>query len=297
MSQDSQETTRQEEREQAEAKTEMSELASSLLKEVLERFQYYVRDCELPHSKALEVGFYRARSENMKEWIVSRNPADVEWNDLFDLMEVDEEAGLKKWEQIKSAAAEHVLAGNHVADAGFKGSPWQRALFGAVRAELIRDWEPRNGLERACIDQICVAYMQFLNWQKILDTWTETDYTDPDMKRKARPVRLTAAEAIERSAAMVDRFNRITLRTMRALRDFRRYSGPIFVQNAGQVNVGEQQVNVQKQGPMSPVFEEALDRVYEEDKEPGEEESPKAIAAPATLSDCTTYRKGKGRAR
>jgi hypothetical protein len=43
---------------------------------------------------------------------------------------------------------------------------------------------------------------------------------------------------------MADRFHRIFLRTLRALRDLRRYAGPVIVQQAGQVNVGGQQVNV-----------------------------------------------------
>ena len=43
---------------------------------------------------------------------------------------------------------------------------------------------------------------------------------------------------------MADRFNRLFLRTLRALRDLRRYAPPVIVQNAGQVNVGAQQVNV-----------------------------------------------------
>jgi hypothetical protein len=43
---------------------------------------------------------------------------------------------------------------------------------------------------------------------------------------------------------MIDRFNKIVLRTLRALRDLRRYAPAVIVQNAGQVNVGGQQVNV-----------------------------------------------------
>jgi hypothetical protein len=44
---------------------------------------------------------------------------------------------------------------------------------------------------------------------------------------------------------MVERFNRLFLRTLRALRDYRRYTGPpVLVQHAGQVNVAQQQVNV-----------------------------------------------------
>ena len=49
---------------------------------------------------------------------------------------------------------------------------------------------------------------------------------------------------MEEAAAMADRFHRMFLRTLRALRDLRRYGGPVIVQQAGQVNVGGQQVNV-----------------------------------------------------
>ena len=57
------------------------------------------------------------------------------------------------------------------------------------------------------------------------------------------------AEALEQAGAMVDRFNRILLRTLRALRDLRRYSGPVIVQNGGQLNVANQQVNVRQACP------------------------------------------------
>jgi hypothetical protein len=43
---------------------------------------------------------------------------------------------------------------------------------------------------------------------------------------------------------MSKRFHRMFLRTLHALRDLRRYAGPVIVQQAGQVNVGSQQVNV-----------------------------------------------------
>jgi hypothetical protein len=56
---------------------------------------------------------------------------------------------------------------------------------------------------------------------------------------------MSEAEAVDQAAAMVDRFNRIFLRTLRALRDLRRYApATVVVQNAGQVNVGSQQVNM-----------------------------------------------------
>lgn len=36
---------------------------------------------------------------------------------------------------------------------------------------------------------------------------------------------------------MAEKWQRMFLRTVRALRDLRRYAGPVLIQNAGQVNV------------------------------------------------------------
>ena len=43
---------------------------------------------------------------------------------------------------------------------------------------------------------------------------------------------------------MVDRWNRMFLRCLRALRDMRRYMPPVVVNNPGPVNIAQQQVNV-----------------------------------------------------
>ncbi len=47
---------------------------------------------------------------------------------------------------------------------------------------------------------------------------------------------------------MEDRFNRLFLRTLRALADLRRRSQPVVIRRAGQVNVGRQQVNLTREG-------------------------------------------------
>ena len=61
------------------------------------------------------------------------------------------------------------------------------------------------------------------------------------------PPRVTEAEAIEQAMGMAERWNRMFLRTLRALRDLRRYAATVMIQNAGQVNIGGQQVNVAEQ--------------------------------------------------
>ena len=54
---------------------------------------------------------------------------------------------------------------------------------------------------------------------------------------------------MEKAYELAARWNRVFLRSVRALRDLRRY-GPLVIRNApgGQVNIGEKQVNVQGNG-------------------------------------------------
>ncbi|MBK7995247.1 MAG: hypothetical protein IPK14_18265 [Blastocatellia bacterium] len=49
--------------------------------------------------------------------------------------------------------------------------------------------------------------------------------------------RVTEQEALEHAAIMMARFNKLFLRTLRQLRDLRRYSTPITINNPQQVNI------------------------------------------------------------
>ena len=51
------------------------------------------------------------------------------------------------------------------------------------------------------------------------------------------------ADAVDQAHRLADGYNRQFLRVLRQLRDLRRYT-PLVIQNAQQVNVGNQQVNV-----------------------------------------------------
>jgi hypothetical protein len=66
------------------------------------------------------------------------------------------------------------------------------------------------------------------------------------------PPRLAEAEALEQAAILADRYQRAFLRLMKAYRDNRRLFGALIVAG-GQVNIGEQQVNVAQESPPRPV--------------------------------------------
>ena len=52
-----------------------------------------------------------------------------------------------------------------------------------------------------------------------------------------QPPRVTAIEYLEHCTQMADRFNRMFLRVLRQMRDLRRYSVPVTINNPKQVNI------------------------------------------------------------
>jgi hypothetical protein len=95
---------------------------------------------------------------------------------------------------------------------------------------------------------MALAQAAMLFWMQALATWSTLGAGAggrdcKDEWGRSTP-RLTTGEAIERAGAMVDRFNKIFLRTLRTLSDLRRHPPTVIVQNANQVIVSTQQVNM-----------------------------------------------------
>lgn len=180
--------------------------------------------------------------------ILTTPDEEITWFDLHRLAEKDPALAAQRWKEVRQAATDEVQAKVRAAQAleGRSGDAWQRAQFFALCRELEQGWQPRNGVERQLLDTMAQAQTAFLYWLTVM-----TQYTSLPVGTAAKeegtwvPPRVSEAEAIDKAAAMVDRFNRIFLRTLRALRDLRRYTPhTVVVQNAGQVNVGRQQVNM-----------------------------------------------------
>jgi len=185
-----------------------------------------------------------------EEWL-RRTPADqVSWNDIGSVAHADPERAHDCWETVKAAALEELQSGHRAAKAveTTLSRCWDRAQFLAIRNDLAAEWQPRNGIERQLIDTMAQAQVSYLHWLAIHTDRTLLEAIDDGRAREAlgqwATPRLKDAEAIEQAAGMVELFNRIFLRTLRTLQDLRRYSHQIIVQNAGQVNIAEKQVNV-----------------------------------------------------
>ena len=137
------------------------------------------------------------------------------------------------------------------------GSPWPHILlalafgYGAVRllgvGNLIRPGydvaiqvaSPDGLYPRADVDLLGTRVGRIRDLRPGPGSATTVTVTDFDEIRKDLGVPdLTSQDPV------VDRFDKIFLRSLRALRDLRWYTPAIVVQNAGQVNVAGQQVTV-----------------------------------------------------
>jgi hypothetical protein len=177
-------------------------------------------------------------------------PDQATWEGLHCLTQRDPSMAERRWEEVKQAAVEELQTGHRAGRVteGFDSRCWDRAQFLAVREELVAAWRPRNGMERQLVDQLAMLQTALFRWERILVCRTmlaSSEILRADQgKEKYEPPRVKDHEATEQAGHMVERFHRLFLRTVRALQDLRRQAPPVVVRRAGQVNIGQQQVNV-----------------------------------------------------
>ncbi|MGC4108704.1 MAG: hypothetical protein QM753_20465 [Thermomicrobiales bacterium] len=180
--------------------------------------------------------------------IRDRPPDQVSWFDLERVVERDPEAMAELWQGLRAAAREELASGHRTARAlDWDGHPWDRARFLAIRDSFRADYEPRPGIESALVELAAEAFGDYLAWSEQLhmQAATEVSMERHDLGRHGgwKPQRIESAEAMEHSARMADRAHARLLHTLRALGDLRR-TGPVHIHQAGQVNLGAQQVIV-----------------------------------------------------
>ncbi len=188
-------------------------------------------------------------------------PVDrLEWRHLASVeVEEGEVAALTAWGDVMRAAREELSSGHRAAMVcmGSDAMPMDRARFLVLRESFAAEWSPVNGIEWALVDQMCQAATAQSYWTEVLTQRTQNTAAQ-DLRDRTKlsqqeqwfkfgeylPERVSEAESMQTAMGMVDRWNRVFLRCLRQLRDLRRFN--VVIQNAGQVNVGQQQVNVSK---------------------------------------------------
>jgi hypothetical protein len=185
---------------------------------------------------------------------LSGPPDQVTWFQLHGLAEHDPEKALRRWEEVKQAARDEIRSGHRAARTleAFDGSCWERAQFLALRAELSQAWRPRDPLEQQLIDQLAQFRVLMERWQQTLTAYTALAAQGWKPSRRGghgcELPRVSDVEAIDRAAALVERFHRLSLRTLKALQDQRRLRSRGAARRAGQVNVAQNQINIFRGG-------------------------------------------------
>jgi hypothetical protein len=197
----------------------------------------------------------QARSMPAKAQTIGTGPqpraTQLNWHQLVHLTEQDPQAAYERWSEIMHQARQELDSGQRAAAAvQIFDTPWEHAQFLAIRQSLAAEWQPTRGPEDRLIDIMAHAFEGWLVWMQRstvranLQAHVETRSVGEIGKWQTPTV--SDVVALEQSMAMAERFNRIFLRTLRALRDLRRYAPSVTIQSAGQVNIGAQQVNAAK---------------------------------------------------
>jgi hypothetical protein len=216
--------------------------------------------------------------------LLNRDTESMSWHSMSELHGRAPDLAEDLWLRMKREAREEFESGHYIAKLfehnPHLNDPARRAEMLAIRESMHEQWKPQGGIEVSMVDTMAVSYFMMMFWIKKaakmsttdprMESWDyrqwkqshkyHYDYSDQKKFRRVRAPQWTKghwdipyieeSEAIEQTHQLADRWRRSFHASSRALRDWRRYSSPVIVQNAEQVNIaadGGQQVNLQEQ--------------------------------------------------
>ena len=219
----------------------------------------YVKHFEQNYDLSREEAIARTRQdvigdEERRAELAAAPAKEVEWYQIDRVMQFDEGAALAKWEAIKQQARLELDSGQRGAEVMGHDDPWRQAQYIALLGSFAEEWRPRGGVEWTLLEQMAQTYTEWMEWLEHYQWLQKREYRDVELKGyENRGVystpRLSAVEYLDRVLGTAERFQQMFFRSLRALRDLRRYAGAITIHNAGPLSVGgNQQVNVGKDG-------------------------------------------------
>ncbi len=184
-----------------------------------------------------------------RQRILERPFDQVTWWDLVRLAEQNPGDAQVVWIRIREEAQCELASGHRTAQVlEWRGEPFQRARFLAIRDSFRGSTPLQNGIEAALIDTAAEAFGDYLEWSEHfhmqVSSEVESERHQLEHEGGWNPPRLSMADAIEQSSRMAERAYTRFLRTIKMVHELRRTSSSIYVGSAGQINLGQQQVNV-----------------------------------------------------
>lgn len=239
--------------EQSQERAEALSIVRQMTRAYIDSIEYYKADYGGSHSHDEAVKKNLSMNEWRRDYVKNLPPEKVNWSHLSAVGEADLSDALTLWRRVREAADDELESGKRAAAvAGNKSDAYAVAQFMAIRDSFADQWQPNGGIEAAMIDMLAIAFSLQMYWttiahqrsvethnkqQKEIDKFETQGWKSPYQYE---------ADAINQANRLADSYNRQFLRVLRQLRDLRRYSPVIIQNNGGQVNIGEQQVNVQK---------------------------------------------------
>ena len=246
-----QKITREDEYETTQEDSEARQILSAAAQSFLATIEFYKSEYGggKSHDEALKETL--RLHECRRAYVEGLSPVDVSWGHLAALAEVPRR--LLKHGRV--CEPQQMMNWN----AGSVARKWPATvpnLTNSPRDLVIRDsfadqWQPQGGIESALIEMLTMAFSLQMYWtaighdravrihdeqRKQLERYETSGWKSPYQSE---------ADGIEQAHRLADGYNRQFLRVLRQLRDLRRYAA-VVIQNAQQVNVGNQQMNVSR---------------------------------------------------
>jgi hypothetical protein len=100
-------------------------------------------------------------------------------------------------------------------------------VFVAILDELVVGWQPRDGVERSSVITLAQAQRGMMTGLPVRAARSAPAMRGVPGDRgesELAPARVRKAQVVEQAGAMVERFNRIFLQTLRTLSELRRHA-------------------------------------------------------------------------
>ncbi len=239
--------------EQCPERAESLGIVQEMTRAYIASIDYYKSDYggSSPHDEAVKK--HLSMNEWRRDYVKDLQPEKVEWSHLAAIAEADVTDSIKLWERLRDAADNDLESGKRASEiVGSRVEPYALAQFFAIRNSFADQWQPNGGIESAMLDMMTIAFSLQMYWSQVahrrsveVHNSQERELGRIGTKGWKSPYQHEAG-AIDQAYKLADGYNRQFLRVLRQLRDLRRYAPVIIQNNGGQVNIGEQQVNLKQ---------------------------------------------------
>ncbi len=187
-------------------------------------------------------------AERYRNQIRNTPPEELKLADFGMLSMFDPEAGALELRRFRELARSEIQNGTAAAKAVYGihgGSFWETETFKELLSQIEVNWKPQSGLESILLQNFAQAWVNQQRWTLKLSTMGEDLCNRERMEHEHLsgwlPLRVSEQQAMDQAAAMIERFNRMALLNIRALKDLRR-SGPTY--HIDKANIANQQIVV-----------------------------------------------------